>query len=122
MTLILPWPPSTNKTWRRSGARIHVSAKTKTFRMAVASIVMASRMARPITDALVETIVAAARREAAARQSLVAAGKSPKWAQGWITARRWEDDQDAGRELSVEEQTALDLEEARRIKAQGGWQ
>ena len=52
MTLILPWPPSTNKTWRRSGARIHVSTKTKTFRMAVASIVMASRMARPITGAL----------------------------------------------------------------------
>lgn len=52
MTLTLPWPPSTNHTWRKGRGRVFVSAKTKTFRMAVASIVMASRMARPITGNL----------------------------------------------------------------------
>lgn len=48
----LPWPPSTNHTWRKGRGRVFVSAKTKTFRMDVARIVMVSRMARPITGAL----------------------------------------------------------------------
>lgn len=52
VALTLPWPPSTNHTWRKGRGRVFVSTKTKTFRMAVASIVMASRMARPITGAL----------------------------------------------------------------------
>lgn len=44
-----------------------------------------------LTNALVDAIVAAAEREAAARPGLVAKGRSPKWAQGWLAARRWED-------------------------------
>lgn len=44
-----------------------------------------------LTDALVAQIVAAAQREAAARPALLASGRTPKMAQGWITARRWED-------------------------------
>lgn len=47
-----------------------------------------------ITDSLVEQIVAAAEREAAARPGIVASGHSPKWAQGWISGRRWEDEPD----------------------------
>lgn len=52
MTITLPWPPSTNHTWRKGKGRVFVSKQTKTFRAAVASIVMASRMARPITGPL----------------------------------------------------------------------
>ncbi len=37
-------------------------------------------------------IVLAAKREAEARPALIAAGQTPKWAQGWITERRWEDE------------------------------
>lgn len=44
-----------------------------------------------LTDALVEAIVAAALREAEARPQLLAAGRAPKWPQGWIAGRRWED-------------------------------
>ncbi|HEU6436596.1 MAG TPA: hypothetical protein VE028_04030 [Nitratidesulfovibrio sp.] len=44
-----------------------------------------------LTEALVARIVAAAEREAAARPTLLASGRTPKMAQGWITARRWED-------------------------------
>lgn len=37
-------------------------------------------------EALVENIIAGAHREAATR------GDKPKWAQGWLTERRWEDE------------------------------
>lgn len=47
-----------------------------------------------LTNALVDAIVAAAGREAAARPGLVAKGRAPKWAQGWLAARRWEDGDD----------------------------
>ena len=46
-----------------------------------------------LTDALVETICKAAEREAKARKDLIANGKTPKMAQGWISGRRWEDEQ-----------------------------
>jgi hypothetical protein len=44
-----------------------------------------------LTDSLVAQIVAAAEREATARSGLLAAGRTPKMAQGWISERRWED-------------------------------
>ena len=44
-----------------------------------------------LTDSLVETIVAAARSEAKRRPDAIAQGRTPKMAQGWLTARRWED-------------------------------
>ena len=44
-----------------------------------------------LTDSLVEKIVAAAEAEAAGRSAIIAAGNTPKWAQGWISGRRWED-------------------------------
>lgn len=37
--LTLPWPPSTNRVWRRSGQRIHLSAAAKEFRRQVAHVV-----------------------------------------------------------------------------------
>lgn len=52
MTITLPWPPSTNHTWRKGKGRVFLSEKTKTFRKAVASIVLASRMPRPIAGDL----------------------------------------------------------------------
>ena len=44
-----------------------------------------------LTDSLVAFIVAAAEKEAANRPHLVTKGQTPKWAQGWLSARRWED-------------------------------
>lgn len=44
------------------------------------------------TDELINKIISAAGREAAARPQLVASGKTPKMAQGWLSGRRWEDD------------------------------
>jgi len=45
-----------------------------------------------LTDRLVDQIVQAAEAEAKARPSLIAAGHTPKMAQGWISGRRWEDE------------------------------
>jgi len=56
MTLTLPWPPSTNHTWRKGRGRVFLSEQTKTFRKAVASIVLASRMPRPALGALEVTV------------------------------------------------------------------
>ncbi len=47
MTLELPWCPSTNTTWRKGKGRVYLSEKTKAFRKAVATIVMASKAQRP---------------------------------------------------------------------------
>lgn len=44
-----------------------------------------------LTDGLVARICDAARQEAQARQLIEAKGGTPKWAQGWISGRRWED-------------------------------
>ncbi len=48
-----------------------------------------------MTDTLIAEIVAAASREASRRPSLLAQGKTPKMAQGWIAGRRWEDENQA---------------------------
>jgi hypothetical protein len=44
-----------------------------------------------LTPELASRIINAARQEARARPTLQAKGISPKWAQGWLSARRWED-------------------------------
>ena len=44
-----------------------------------------------LKDSLVEQIVAAAAREARERPKTVARGGTPKFPQGWLSARRWED-------------------------------
>lgn len=46
-----------------------------------------------LTDALMEQILAAARKEAERRQEIVSAGRTPIYAQGWISGRRWEDEE-----------------------------
>lgn len=48
-----------------------------------------------LTDALVDRICAAAGKEAEGRNELIARGHTPKMAQGWISGRRWEDDEPA---------------------------
>lgn len=45
-----------------------------------------------LTETLVEQILSAAKDEAAERPALVASGKTPKMAQGWISSCRWEDE------------------------------
>ena len=45
-----------------------------------------------LTNTLVEQICFAASQEAVRRSHVVASGKTPIMAQGWITGRRWEDD------------------------------
>lgn len=45
----------------------------------------------PMTDSLVDRICDAAKQEAAARSKLEAKGQTPKWPQGWLSGRRWED-------------------------------
>jgi hypothetical protein len=47
-----------------------------------------------LTDSLVETIVAAAEAEAHRRPELVAKGRTPQYAEGWLHGRRWEDETD----------------------------
>lgn len=41
---------------------------------------------------LFQKIIQAAKREASRRSLIISSGGSPKWAQGWITERRWEDE------------------------------
>lgn len=44
-----------------------------------------------LTDRLVDRICDAARQEAQERDRITQKGGTPKWAQGWISGRRWED-------------------------------
>lgn len=46
---------------------------------------------QPMEDSLFQQILRGARIEAKQRPALVEKGLTPKWAQGWLTARRWED-------------------------------
>lgn len=83
-----------------------------------------------LTDVLVARICDAARQEAEVRDRLMAKGGSPKWAQGWLNARRWEDYEPAPpaakrpapvdaipRVLTPEEQARAD-ETRRKLEAQ----
>lgn len=47
-----------------------------------------------LTPELAEKIIHAAGKEAKARPTLIANGQTPKWPQGWISGRRWEDWED----------------------------
>jgi hypothetical protein len=49
-----------------------------------------------LTDAIVEQIVSAAKAECERRPDLIANGKTPKMAQGWLSGRRWEDEEASG--------------------------
>lgn len=55
--LTLPWPPSTNKTHRRSGKHMHLSRKSTTYRLAVRSLVVAAKLpGLPVHGALSVTV------------------------------------------------------------------
>ena len=43
-------------------------------------------------DKIFDQIIAGAKREASCRPELKKTNSTPKWAQGWLTARRWEDE------------------------------
>lgn len=64
-----------------------------------------------LTQAIVDKIVIAAKNEAANRSGILAQGKTPKMAQGWLSGRRWED------EISPPDPPGpLSSEDAERIK------
>lgn len=44
-----------------------------------------------MTPELLARICDAARQEAEKREVIQARGQTPKWAQGWLNSRRWED-------------------------------
>jgi hypothetical protein len=46
-----------------------------------------------LTDELFDSIISSAKLEALNRPSLIGRGMTPKMAQGWLTERRWEDEQ-----------------------------
>lgn len=54
-----------------------------------------------MTPRLVEQIRLAARQEAIHREEESAKGKSPKWAQGWLSGRRWEDEVPEGNNVPM---------------------
>ena len=45
-----------------------------------------------LTDTIVKEVITAAEAEASRRPEVIAQGHTPKMAQGWLTARRWEDE------------------------------
>ena len=45
-----------------------------------------------LTDVIVEEIISAAKQTALKRPELIKAGRTPQYAQGWLTGRRWEDE------------------------------
>jgi len=45
-----------------------------------------------LTDSLVFKIIEAAKKEAKVRPGIIEKGKTPKMAQGWLSAKRWEDE------------------------------
>jgi len=51
---------------------------------------------RPVGDELFAKIMAGAKRYAAKRPSIKQKGSTPKMAQGWLTSRRWEDEDTSG--------------------------
>jgi len=68
-------------------------------------------------DELVAKIIAGAEREARARPSLVERGYTPKWAQGWLAARRWEDEeQGAASAEGNQDPTPAELEALEQLK------
>jgi hypothetical protein len=56
-----------------------------------------------LDNALVEKICIAAKHEAEKRHEIIDMGKIPIYAQGWLSSRRWEDDQSAGQKETLEE-------------------
>lgn len=70
-----------------------------------------------LTDALVEEIVTAATAEAMNRASVIADGRTPKFAQGWLSGRRWEDKVILLQNMTPEERAAKEGEEIRQILA-----
>jgi len=74
-----------------------------------------------LTVAIVDKIIAAAKVEAANRAELIASGKTPKMAQGWLSGRRWEDEPQgklAQGQPQLKESSAI-AEARRRIEASG---
>ena len=70
-----------------------------------------------LTDALVDEIVTAATAEALNRASVIADGRTPKFAQGWLSGRRWEDKVVLLQNMTPEEKAMKDAAEMRLILA-----
>lgn len=63
----------------------------KAFAMSKGKAAAADAFLQVIKLADVEVIIAGAAREASLRNGIVAKGLVPKWAEGWLRGRRWED-------------------------------
>lgn len=53
-------------------------------------------------SSIIDDILAGAKREADRRPDIVAAGNTPKWAQGWLSGRRWEDEENTAPQINCE--------------------
>jgi phage replication O-like protein O len=51
-----------------------------------------------LTESLVQKITEAAKKEAEGRPGIVACGRTPIFAQGWLAGRRWEDETEGGQD------------------------
>ena len=67
-----------------------------------------------LTDRLVKDIVKSAQRENRKRSGVVSNGQTPIYAQGWITGRRWEDEDAEPREFIPKAQRIQTAEEIRK--------
>lgn len=63
-----------------------------------------------LTDSLVEEICRSARKEASERQQKIDKGLTPIYAQGWLSARRWEDQDNTQKKPKYQE---IDIEQYR---------
>jgi phage replication O-like protein O len=64
---------------------------------------------KPMTNNLVNEIYLAAEYEARKRSEIIEKGRSPKWAQGWLTSRRWEDERPQETQATHYQPTAEEL-------------
>lgn len=64
-----------------------------------------------LTRELAGRIIEAATKEARARQELIAKGRTPKWAQGWLSGRRWEDWEENGTAAQGQDSAPADSDE-----------
>lgn len=66
--------------------------ETFNYKKAMREAASAWQQLPPLLNGDLEKILAGAKREADSRPDIIAAGRTPKMAQGWISGRRWEDE------------------------------
>jgi hypothetical protein len=72
------------------------------------------------TPDLAEVIIERAGIEARARPGIIQAGRTPKWAQGWLSGRRWEDELGHSGDVESKPSWLIELDEIERREATHG--